>query len=163
MRSARHRFIRGTASALLPALAVLALAGCGDGSDTGGQPSTTPTSTAPTDAPSTVRTPTAPSSTTSAGNTPSGTADQADVTITATIAGGKITPNTQTVKAEQGQKVMVTVTSDEADELHVHGYDKEVAMQAGKPGSVTFTADTKGTFEIETHESGKLVAKLIVS
>jgi uncharacterized cupredoxin-like copper-binding protein len=98
--------------------------------------------------------------------TPSGpitTADQAAVVIVATVANGKITPNTQTVKAEQGQRVMVTVTSDEADELHVHGYDKEVELQPGKPGSVTFTADTKGTFEIETHESGKLVAKLIVT
>jgi len=28
---------------------------------------------------------------------------------------------------------------------------------------VTFVADQSGVFEIETHESGKLVAKLIVS
>jgi hypothetical protein len=144
------RFARGTASVLLPALALLGLAGCG-GDD---QPASggTPTSLASQPA----SPPVSPSG-------PATTAAQADVVITATVAGGKITPNTQTVKAKQGQSVMVTVTSDEADELHIHGYDKEVELQPGKPGSVTFTADTKGTFEIETHESGKLVAKLIVS
>jgi uncharacterized cupredoxin-like copper-binding protein len=147
------RFARGTASALLPALALLALAGCDDD----GQPGSgqTPSTSASVASPSATL-PTTPSG-------PITTADQAAVVIVATVANGKITPNTQTVKAEQGQRVMVTVTSDEADELHVHGYDKEVELQPGKPGSVTFTADTKGTFEIETHESGKLVAKLIVT
>ena len=147
------RFDRGTASVLLAALALLVLAGCG-GDDQPASGGTPTTSSAPTSQPS------SPSVSPSG---PATTAAQADVVITATVAGGKITPNTQTVKAKQGQSVMVTVTSDEADELHIHGYDKEVELQPGKPGSVTFTADTKGTFEIETHESGKLVAKLIVS
>ena len=146
------RFARGTAFVLLPAVAMLALAGCG-GDDQPASGSTPTTASPPT------------SQTSSPPVSPSGAATtaQADVVITATVAGGKITPNTQTVKAKQGQSVMVTVTSDEADDLHIHGYDKEVELQPGKPGSVTFTADTKGTFEIETHESGKLVAKLIVS
>lgn len=151
MRSTR--FARGTASALLPALALLALTGCDDDGQpvSGGTPSTSTSVASPS-----ATLPTTPSGTIT-------TADPAAVVIVATVANGKITPNTQTVKAEQGQRVMVTVTSDEADELHVHGYDKEVELQPGKPGSVTFTADTKGTFEIETHESGKLVAKLIVT
>jgi FtsP/CotA-like multicopper oxidase with cupredoxin domain len=166
MRSPQYRLVRGTTYALLPALAVLALAGCGsdDSGDPGGTPSSSTVSQTPSTAPST--TPTAPSTSPKV-STPSNTTDpsrdDADVMIEATIAGGKITPNSQTVKANQGQTVKITVTSDEADELHVHGYDKEVELAAGKPGSVTFKADTKGTFEIETHESGKLVAKLIVS
>ena len=49
------------------------------------------------------------------------------------------------------------------DEVHIHGYDKELPLTPGKPASVKFTADMKGTFEIETHESDKLVAKLVVS
>ena len=148
------RFARGTASVLLPAVALLALAGCGgDEQPAAGGTPTTPAST--TSQP--------PSSPPVSPSGPATTGAQADVVITATVAGGKVTPNTQTVKAKQGQSIMVTVTSDEADELHIHGYDKEVELQPGKPGSVTFTADTKGTFEIETHESGKLVAKLIVS
>lgn len=154
MRSTR--FARGTASVLLPGLALLALAGCRGDDDPG---------TAGSPSPSANTSASAPESPSPTLTNPSGsmkTFDQAAVLIVATVANGKITPNTQTIQAKQGQKVMITVTSDEADELHVHGYDKEVELQAGKPGSVTFTADTKGTFEIETHESGKLVAKLIV-
>ena len=150
------RFVRGTASILLPVLALLALAGCGNDDEPG-------SADTPTTAPSSLSLePDTPSSTLPSPSAPMSTFDQAAVLIVANVADGKISPNTQTIKAKQGQKVMVTVTSDEADELHVHGYDKEVELQAGKPGSVTFTADTKGTFEIETHESGKLVAKLIV-
>ena len=37
------------------------------------------------------------------------------------------------------------------------------ADRAGILDAVTFTADVKGVFEIETHESAKLVAKLMVS
>ncbi len=156
------RFVRGTASVLLPGLALLALAGCG-GDDEPGAADTpsTPASTTASPSASTSDSP-SPSGTLPSPSAPMSTFDQAAVIIAATVADGKINPSTQTIKAKQGQKVMVTVTSDEADELHIHGYDKEVELQAGKPGSVTFTADTKGTFEIETHESGKLVAKLIV-
>lgn len=50
-----------------------------------------------------------------------------------------------------------------AESLHVHGYVKSLDLKPGKPASVVFTADTKGIFEVETHESGKLVCKLQVS
>ena len=157
------RFVRGTASVLLPGLALLALAGCGDDDSPGAAvdtPSpTATTSTTSSDSPSPSP---SPSGTLPSPSAPMSTFDQAAVIIAATVADGKINPSTRTIKAKQGQKVLVTVTSDQADELHIHGYDKEVELQPGKPGSVTFTADTKGTFEIETHESGKLVAKLIV-
>jgi hypothetical protein len=36
-------------------------------------------------------------------------------------------------------------------------------LQPGKTATVAFTGDIKGVFEIETHESEKLVAKLVVS
>jgi hypothetical protein len=80
-----------------------------------------------------------------------------------TVAKGKVTPSGATIKVKAGQTVLVTAVSDAADEVHVHGYDKELPLTPGKPASVKFTANMKGTFEIETHESGKLVAKLVVS
>ena len=79
------------------------------------------------------------------------------------IANGKVSPSGASIKAKAGQTVRVTGTSDVADELHIHGYDKEIELTPGKPASLTFKADTKGTFEIETHETAKLVAKLVVS
>ena len=87
----------------------------------------------------------------------------ADTTIAVVIADGKVSPNAGNVRVKEGQTVQVTITSDVDESIHVHGYDQTAEASPGKPGAVTFTADVKGVFEIETHESAKLVAKLIVS
>jgi ABC-type glycerol-3-phosphate transport system substrate-binding protein len=163
----RSTLTRGTATALLPALAMLVLAGCGNESDSGASPSSTPTSTpvptgTPTDLPTMTATAGKPN-TSSPSNTADPSGEQADVTINVTVANGKVNPSGTTIKVKAGQTVLVTAVSDAADEVHIHGYDKELPLTPGKPASVKFTADMKGTFEIETHESGKLVAKLVVS
>jgi plastocyanin len=160
----RSTLTRGTATAVLPALAMLVLAGCGSETDSGASPSpsaTAPSST-PTDVPTMTPTPGKPN-TSSPSNTADPSGEQADVTVNVTVANGKVNPSGATVKVKAGQTVLVTAVSDAADELHIHGYDKELALTPGKTTSVKFTADMKGTFEIETHESGKLVAKLVVS
>jgi hypothetical protein len=161
----RSTLSRGTALALLPALGMLVLAGCGDDSDSGSSPSTGPSSTptsAPTSAPTSV-----PVTTPTPGDGPSNTADpsgeQADVVINVTVANGKVNPSGASIKVQAGQSVLITAISDTEDELHIHGYDKELELAPGKPMSVKFTANMKGTFEVETHKSGKLVAKLVVS
>lgn len=167
----RSTLTRGSALALLPALGMLVLAGCGDESTGSGDPAATPSSTptapaGPSDLPTTVATPTAPASKPNP-STPYNTTDpsreQADVTVNVSIAGGKVTPSGASIKVKAGQTVLITAVSDTADELHVHGYDKTLDLKPGKPGWVKFTADAKGTFEVETHESGKLLAKLVVS
>jgi len=161
----RSTFSRGTALALLPALGMLVLAGCGDDSGTGASPSTTP-SAAPTSTPVPTETPSGPASTPNT-KSPSNTADpsgeQADVTVNVTVANGKVNPSGSSIKVKAGQSVLITAISDAEDQLHIHGYDKEIELKPGKPASVKFTANMKGTFEVETHESGKLVAKLVVS
>ncbi|MGC4939844.1 cupredoxin domain-containing protein [Kribbella sp. DT2] len=148
------------------ALVVVVLNGCGGSADTGGGDATTPFAPATTPAaPSTATpgeteaTPTpAPSRPETVATTPA-----ADVTLDITVAKGKVSPSGKNVAVKAGQTVRVTATSDVADTIHVHGYDKELTMQPGKETSLTFVADNKGSFEIETHESGKLVAKLNVS
>ncbi len=161
----RSTFSRGTALALLPALGMLVLAGCGDDSGPGASPSTTP-SAAPTSTPVPTETPSGPASTPDT-KSPSNTADpsgeQADVTVNVTVANGKVNPSGSSIKVKAGQTVLITAISDAEDQLHIHGYDKEIELKPGKPASVKFTANMKGTFEVETHESGKLVAKLVVS
>jgi ABC-type glycerol-3-phosphate transport system substrate-binding protein len=163
----RSTLTRGTATALLPALAMLVLAGCGNESDSGASASDTPSSTpaptaTPTDLPTMTATPGKPN-TSSPSNTADPSGEQADVTINVTVANGKVNPSGTSIKVKAGQTVLVTAVSDAADEVHIHGYNKELPLTPGKPASVKFTADMKGTFEIETHESGKLIAKLVVS
>jgi len=148
-----------SAGALAATLTVLLLAGCGGAEDAANPTTTSPTATSaatqpastPVDAPTTS----APSS---APSTPA-----ADVTLDITVSGGKVSPSGKNVPVKAGQTVRMTATSDVADTIHVHGYDKQLAMTPGQTTSLTFVADSKGSFEIETHESGKLVAKLIVS
>ncbi|WP_328997908.1 cupredoxin domain-containing protein [Kribbella sp. NBC_00709] len=153
---------RRTTVTVLSLLAVLGLAGCGGGDDGTPSPSVSTTTASPTTGePS--QTPSSVSPSSVAVSTPPSSAPAADVVIDVTIAKGKVIPSGATVKAKAGQSVRINVTTDAADEVHVHGYDKELEVAPGKPGVITFTADTKGTFEIETHESGKLIAKLVVS
>ena len=57
----------------------------------------------------------------------------------------------QTVVASKGDRVMIRGLSDSDGEMHVHGYDKEVALKAGKIARVRFTATIDGEFPIEFH------------
>jgi hypothetical protein len=154
------RFARGGVAALLSTIGLVVVAACSGSDDGGGTAGTSPSSPAVSTPPTT---PSAPVSTPASTPASTGSAKAAGLTIDVTIVGGKVTPSAQTFKVSQGQTVQINVTSDANDEVHVHGYDKELPVTPGKPASVTFTADTKGTFEIETHESNKLIGKLIVS
>ncbi|CAI9410852.1 MULTISPECIES: cupredoxin domain-containing protein [Aestuariimicrobium] len=84
------------------------------------------------------------------------------VTVDVTIRNGSVTPNGTTVDVAKGGSVTVNVTSDMADEIHVHGLDRELQVKAGVPASMTFTADQGGVFEMESHELDKLVVKFAV-
>ena len=83
--------------------------------------------------------------------------------ITVTVAGDTITPKPATVTVKAGQPITLTVTSDRADEVHVHGIDKELELEAGVAGTLSFTATPAGSYEVETHKSGKLLFKLQVN
>ncbi|MFI7594370.1 hypothetical protein [Micromonospora sp. NPDC049359] len=137
--------------------AVLA-AGCGQNGDPSvAAPSTAPTSAvAPT--PSVTPTMAGSPTPTPAASTPAAV----DREITVTIAKRRITPPTGRVTVNKGQSVRITVTSDVADELHVHGYDLGARLPAGTPGSVEFRADKTGLFEVETHETELVLFQLVV-
>ena len=66
-------------------------------------------------------------------------------------------------KIKKGQTVRIIVTSDKADEVHVHGYDIEKELAAGQTGTIEFTADQTGRFEVETHHQGLQLFQFEVS
>lgn len=84
----------------------------------------------------------------------------ADVEVNVKIAGDEVSPAPARVEVEQGQRVRVRVTSDQADTIHVHGYDLEAQVTPGKPATIEFTADQTGMYEVETHEGGLLLTQL---
>jgi hypothetical protein len=92
---------------------------------------------------------------------PSLNADYA-LTINIEIAGGKTVPNGKKINVGVGQKVILKVISDTDDEIHAHlgemGY--ELAVRAGKPASGSFTVDSPGSFEVESHHLGKTIVIL---
>lgn len=69
-----------------------------------------------------------------------------------TIEGGELAEGPDRIEVAKGETVVIEVTSDVADELHVHGYDKQLVLAAGKPAKLEFVASIPGAFEIELHE-----------
>ena len=138
---------------LLTMAAALLVAGCG-----GDEPSATPSeSSAP---PSSAAPPSTPASSSAP---PSSTESAFDGTvIEVAVRDGKVRPPTRRVEVPEGGAVRLLVTSDVADELHVHGFDIEQELPAGEQVTLDFTADQTGLFEVETHETGLQLVQLEV-
>ncbi|MFB8089720.1 hypothetical protein [Streptomyces sp. NPDC055992] len=88
--------------------------------------------------------------------------DENTTTVDITLKGGKVSPAPGRTEIKKGRTVRLRVRSDRDDTLHVHGYDKEAELPAGRTVTVTFTADRTGLFEVETHESDLLLTQLAV-
>ena len=67
------------------------------------------------------------------------------------LANGKAVGGAQQVSATQGDHLKVTLQTDAPAEIHVHGYEVHEEIEAGATGSIKFTADATGKFEIEAH------------
>lgn len=72
---------------------------------------------------------------------------------------GVITPvltasNPRTVKVDKGEIVTIRARASQNAVLHVHGYDRTVAIKAGKVGLIRLRATIDGEFPIEFHYSG---------
>jgi hypothetical protein len=78
---------------------------------------------------------TSPGAATSQTALPSPTAPAVDQTIRITYAGGKVSGVGSLVKVKLNSSVALVVTSDVADEVHFHGYDKSADVAKG--GTVT--------------------------
>jgi hypothetical protein len=78
------------------------------------------------------------------------------------VAGGKVSGDTGRVPVALGDPVTLVVTSDAADELHVHGYDRTVELVPGRPAELSFDATVPGVFEAELHEAGTVLLTLQV-
>ncbi|MGH3932363.1 MAG: hypothetical protein ACRDTF_20585 [Pseudonocardiaceae bacterium] len=100
------------------------------------------------------------SSTAEASTTPAGPTSR---TITITVRGGQVSGDTGRVEVPLGTPVTVAVTSDVADEIHVHGYDLTADVPAGGTNSVSFTATIPGVFEVELEGAHLQLFELQVS
>jgi heme/copper-type cytochrome/quinol oxidase subunit 2 len=92
---------------------------------------------------------------------PSLSADYA-LTINIKISGGKTVPNGEKINVRVGQQVILNVTSDTDDEIHAHigGEGYELPVRAGRPTRGSFTIDSPGSFEVESHDLDKIIVIL---
>ncbi len=93
---------------------------------------------------------------------PTPTLEQVDRTVAIAVRDGKVSPAPARTELRRGERVALRVTSDHADTLHVHGYDKELVLPAGQEATLILTADRTGLFEVETHESNLVLTQLLV-
>jgi hypothetical protein len=93
---------------------------------------------------------------------PATTAEPEAVRLDYVIVGGQPQGGIARDSVDRGRSVVITVTSDVADEVHVHGYDLSAEVAPGAPATIRFVADAPGRFEIELENSAVQVAELEV-
>lgn len=125
---------RGLARLVPVALVVAAgLTACGDGDDTDPPASAQPATT-----------------------------DGDSVALTVTREDEQFTPNGERVELGVDQTLVLTVTADEAGELHVHSTpEQEIAYEEGT-SEHEITIDRPGVVEVESHEPDSIVLQLEV-
>jgi FtsP/CotA-like multicopper oxidase with cupredoxin domain len=129
-------------AAIIAVVAVIVLSGGGDETDKAAEATATPTPSA----------------------TASGTAE---ATATPTPTAKPEPPllqagNEPTLSFDQGDTVRFRVRHDEAEEVHVHGYDIKKELAANETADVSFDASIPGIFEIELEHSGTPLGRLKV-
>jgi hypothetical protein len=70
--------------------------------------------------------------------------------------------NERTLSFDEGDTVRFRVRHDDAEEVHIHGYDIKQELAPNRTATVSFKASITGIFEIELEHSGTLLAHLKV-
>jgi hypothetical protein len=82
--------------------------------------------------------------------------------VTVTREGDTFTPNGERVELAVDQTLVLTITADEAGELHVHSTpEQEIAYEEGTTEH-EITIDRPGVVEVESHEPDTVVLQLEV-
>jgi ABC-type glycerol-3-phosphate transport system substrate-binding protein len=126
-------------------VASIALVGCGSNDSESASTDTTTTETTTT---------TTDTTTTTAAEKPT---EVKVVVVNGSPQGGIVR---QTVNKDD--QVVLVVTSDIADEIHLHGYDKARDVAAGGTIRLPFKATIPGRFEAELESRGVQIAEITV-
>lgn len=103
-------------------------------------------------------------STTSATTPTTSTVPVANETVQISVTVGVDSASDRVEQVPLGSSVEITLRNpDAADNYHLHGYDIETGeVGADETATITFTADTAGTFEIESHETEQVLVVIEV-
>ncbi len=156
--------------ALLALAAALLAAACGDDDAVPTIPPTTgaatpaPTAAPPTTAPeATSEAPPASTTTTSTTTTTAPTTTEAGTSSVEIIVAGGVVDGPGTLEVDLGTAVVIVVTADVTDEVHLHGYDVFADVGPSSAAVIEFVADVPGRFEMELEDSRTLLLEIEVS
>jgi hypothetical protein len=91
------------------------------------------------------------------------TATGVGLSVDVTIAHGQVTPANATLQATVRQPITLHVTSDAADELHVHSVpDHKFEVAAAPNQTFQFSVDVPGNVDVELHHLDRTVATIQV-
>jgi hypothetical protein len=112
------------------------------------------TATATTTAPTTTteQTTTEPPPTTTEPPAATAPPPERPVTIRIAVVGGRPEGGSRRASVRRGRQVVLRVTSDVADHVHLHGYDLMADVAPGTPAQIRFRATVPGRFEIELED-----------
>jgi len=82
---------------------------------------------------------------------------------TIVVRNGEPVGGIQTLEYSAGEQVRFRVSSDEAEEIHVHGYDLMKDVPAGGTIEFDFPAELEGIYEAELEEQGVQIIELRVN
>lgn len=71
--------------------------------------------------------------------------------IERTIRAGTLPRDQQVIRVRQGDDVTIRWSADQALTLHLHGYNIEIKVAPGAPGTMRVHARAAGRFPIEVH------------
>ena len=83
-------------------------------------------------------------------------------TLDVVVRGGEPAGGIQHLTVTKDDEVLIRVSSDVEDEVHVHGYDVVQDVAAAESVEIRFKADIVGRFEIELEQRGTPIAELEV-
>ena len=66
------------------------------------------------------------------------------------------------LEARLGEELRILVTSDVADEVHLHGYDRRAQVAAGGQAAIALKAEIPGVFEMELEKRHLRLGELLV-
>ena len=76
------------------------------------------------------------------------------------VRGGLPVGGPRRVTVARGRRVILNVTSDVSDHVHVHGYDLMQDVGPGMPARIAFRATRPGTVEAELEDRGIQIARI---
>jgi len=127
-------------------LASIAMVGCGSNDSESASTDTTTTGTA----------------TTATTTTTTATEVEKPTEVKVVVVDGAPQGGIVRATVNKDDQVVLVVTSDVADEIHLHGYDLKSNAAPGKDAHITFVAKVPGRFEIELEDHGVQIGDLEV-